>query len=240
MMIKHAAAIAAVALVLTAAAQAAPVNAYWSFNSDGDVTAVTDGSVWATTNPTLSTTFGGDGEYLLKSAHHSMPQFTAFDGVTYDADDDGLFQLDNRNGDINSNGATMTAPTILIDLDMTGLSDLTFRADIRPSALGGVPADETTAIDYNVGGGWISTGLSITGLTVGSPNVVMLDFSDVTAIENQSGVQLRVVFEDMTTASDDLAKLEFDNVQLEAVPEPATLALLGLGAIGMIRRRRQA
>lgn len=238
-MIKHAAVTALVALILAGAVQAAPVNAYWSFNEDGNVTAVTAGTVWAATNPVLTMEFTGDGDSLLKSAHSEMPDFTAFDGGLYEAGNDALFQLDNRNGAISSDGATMTAPTILIDLDMTGLSDLTLRADIRPSQLpDGVPANATTAIDYNLGGGWLDTGLSISGLTVNDPNVVTLDFSSVTAIENQSSVQLRLVFEDMTSASAGLAKLEFDNVQLEAVPEPATLGLLGLGAIGLIRRRR--
>jgi hypothetical protein len=34
-------------------------------------------------------------------------------------------------------------------------------------------------------------------------------------------------------------EVEFDDVRLDAVPEPASLALLGLGALAVIRRRRQ-
>lgn len=48
-----------------------------------------------------------------------------------------------------------------------------------------------------------------------------------------------------TTASTDLRiqtnpTLDVDNVSVQAVPEPASFAALGLGAVAMVRRRKRA
>ena len=131
---------------------------------------------------------------------------------------------------------------------MTNLEDLTLRMDVRPAELiGGSTATAASSIDYSLdsGSNWFATGSSISGLTKNDPNVVSLDFSSLAAIEGQSNVQVRIVWNDLTAndTNNGLAKLEYDNVQISAaaIPEPSSLALLA-GVLGlslvMLRRRR--
>ena len=52
-------------------------------------------------------------------------------------------------------------------------------------------------------------------------------------------LQIRLLALIPTEPTGDEVEVEFDNVRLTAVPEPATLALLSLGALMVRRRRRQ-
>ncbi|MHC4432574.1 MAG: PEP-CTERM sorting domain-containing protein, partial [Planctomycetota bacterium] len=62
-------------------------------------------------------------------------------------------------------------------------------------------------------------------------NLVALAGSTAAAIGNNLGIQIM-------SGDPDAAWIGFDSVRLDVVPEPATLALLGFGALGLIRRRR--
>lgn len=55
------------------------------------------------------------------------------------------------------------------------------------------------------------------------------------AIEAITGLKINV----RTTAQGQLAETYIDNLTLSAVPEPASMALLGLGSIAALRRRRK-
>lgn len=62
-------------------------------------------------------------------------------------------------------------------------------------------------------------------------NLVALANDAPDAIGNSLGIQIM-------SGPPDAAWIGFDNVRLDVIPEPATLALLGFGALGLIRRRR--
>ena len=62
-------------------------------------------------------------------------------------------------------------------------------------------------------------------------NLVALANDAPDAIGNNLGIQIM-------SGPPDAAWIGFDNVRLDVIPEPATLALLGFGALGLIRRRR--
>jgi hypothetical protein len=62
-------------------------------------------------------------------------------------------------------------------------------------------------------------------------NLVALANDTPAAIGNNLGIQIM-------SGPPDAAWIGFDNVRLDVIPEPATLALLGFGALGLIRRRR--
>jgi hypothetical protein len=228
-MFKHAAVVLAVSLFLVGVAQAEVVNAYWSFNDNSpDVTAVTSASSWESTHPAVS--FSADGSQYKDDA--DFPTFTAFDGIDYDGTSAAQWQ---------ANGALVDSPTMTILIDMAGLEDLTLGLDIRAAALpGGNPPSGTEAIEYSTDGlNWSDAGLAqLTGFST-TVTRYSLDFSSIAAIEDVSTAGIRLTFEDVD-GTDGLANVRLDNVQLGAtvIPEPATLALLGLGAVGMIRRRR--
>jgi hypothetical protein len=44
---------------------------------------------------------------------------------------------------------------------------------------------------------------------------------------------------DMESGGDSIVGVEFDDVKLDAIPEPATMALLGLGGLGLLLGRKR-
>lgn len=55
-----------------------------------------------------------------------------------------------------------------------------------------------------------------------------------------NGQNLRVKLEDFAGSDPVAGNAYFDNISVQAVPEPTTMAALGLGALAMLRRRKRA
>ncbi len=136
----------------------------------------------------------------------------------------------------------------IVTLNTVGLTDLTMRFDVR-SATGSstlaVPPNSFAAIEYNIGGGWVGTGLE-SGLSWPATSGTFfsarsIDFSAINGIENQTSVQLRFTFANGSTPTGDVTQnIRIDNLLINAVPEPASVSLAGLATIGFLIRRRRA
>lgn len=72
-----------------------------------------------------------------------------------------------------------------------------------------------------------------------SYNLHSYDFSSINALDGASTAFFRLVLDGASNAS---GTADFDNIQLNAVPEPASLAMLGVGSLTFLavnRRRRR-
>lgn len=135
--------------------------------------------------------------------------------------------------------------------ETTAYENITFQWDAVSSNTG--PRD--FQIQYNANGGSYST---LTGTyairantapawSSGSPTAVdtyLADLSAETSLDNQALVCFRIVNSSTVSANGGTVAAtgtsRVDNVRIsgDLIPEPTTLALMGLGAIGLVRRRR--
>jgi len=118
----------------------------------------------------------------------------------------------------------------VLTINTTGWRDISIRWDYR--------SQETPTFDlhYRIGGvgdwGAILADWPITADDAW--HSFSRDLSSISAIEGQPIVEFRV--EDMELAGN--GRFIFDNLELTGVPEPATLILLGLGGVALLRKRR--
>jgi hypothetical protein len=118
----------------------------------------------------------------------------------------------------------------ILTINTTGWTDISIRWDYR--------SEQTPSFDlhYRVGGAtdWSDVLADWPIIADDAWHSFSHNMSYLAAIENQPIVEFRV--EDMEFLGN--GRFIFDNLELTGVPEPCSIALLALGGIALIRRRR--
>ena len=123
----------------------------------------------------------------------------------------------------------------VLTINTTGWEDMTIRWDYK--------SEEAPTFDlgYSVDGGvsWVRilNNQSITADWSWYP--FSCDLSAISAIENRSSVQFRVQDFDRDPDCGN-GRYVFDNLELTGVPEPCSIALLGIGALMALTRKRRS
>ncbi|MDP0496849.1 MAG: PEP-CTERM sorting domain-containing protein [Verrucomicrobiota bacterium JB024] len=122
---------------------------------------------------------------------------------------------------------------VMSGLNLSNMTDLTLSFAVKSNAF--FSWGEHMHIDYDIGEGWVDW------VESGSTEAGQWEVDSFTlpeAVNGQSSVSLRIRMTDFIAVAQ---YVDFDNIQITAVPEPGTWALLGgLGIAGLviIRRRR--
>lgn len=238
-----------VALASYEAASAASI--FWSFQANPDGTGASSGGVTVNDGfagtPVITRDGGTGGSSNSLGGGGGIYQFQ---GTTYSAGSGnatpGYSMLWGTNNDLN----TITNASFTVAMNTTGLADLYLRFDVRSAT--GDPAKARgpstfSSIEYSIGGGAFiqATGLLIPTWANGAStpfSAQFIDLSSLNAIENQADVRLRFNFSSATpTTSAVTQNIRFDNLLIttDVIPEPSSLALLGLGTAFLAGRRRR-
>lgn len=221
----------AVCLQAAPAAQAATVYAFWSIDTQQDGNGSVDGNVTAETFPGTPTRVR-TGSTTVTNSVGGEASYTDFQGNTWL----GSGTLNTPGHSLGWNAGS-TGNTVTHTFSMLDLKDLHIRMAIRSATNSPPPLSSFSAIDYNLGSGWVTaaSGAAL-NFTVGGNafHQYLLDLSALGAIEGQPNVQLRFSFDTVPAST----SFRIDNVEFSAtVPEPATAALIGLACAGGILRR---
>lgn len=143
--------------------------------------------------------------------------------------------------------SNLTGAGFTVTLDMSGLSNLSMRFDIRSAAGNATNKDglptSFSAINYRLGAGdsWTNSGITAPNWTI-SPNgyyEFSTSLAGLDAIEGQGYVELQFIFNGGAKTVEQAQNVRLDNLQFTAVPEPSTLALLAPLAGAVFLRRRK-
>ena len=124
----------------------------------------------------------------------------------------------------------------IMTIDTTCWQDMTIRWDYLSDATGSNQGPTSFDFWYKIGvaGSWIRILDDEAIIRDDMWHEFRYDLSDISSIENQTYVQFRV---DDLDENDLNGDYKFDNLELTGVPEPATILLLGLGGLSLLRRR---
>lgn len=211
---------------LSAVPAQAVIVAYWNFNTLTN--SVNNGTTYAPTSGSGSITVG----VAASDNAGNSRGINSFGGTTLNAispDPNGQ-ALTVQGGaleaatPVQNNGATVT-----IQVDLTGLENpiLSF-------------ATQRTNTGFNSSVvAWSTDGVTYTDFTTYSPGtnfaIQSFDFSSANALDSTSTAFFRITLTGVTANS---GNNRFDNVQINAVPEPTAALLGGLGFLALLRRRR--
>lgn len=216
---------------------AATVNAFWAAQGQTPGTETItgpSGALSASTFP-VAPSLSRTGTATLNNG--GAASFTDFQGRIWTGSGN-----QNTPGHSFGWGPGATNASLTVTLDMRDIQDLTLRMDIRSAGNNGAtPLSAFSAIEYSVDGAAFvpaATGSSL-GFTTGIAfNPFTLDLSSLSDIEGRNEVRLRFSL----PASPSDTSIRLDNIQITAqsVPEPASLAVLMLGAATFMAKRRRA
>lgn len=121
----------------------------------------------------------------------------------------------------------------VLGVDLTGYQDMTIRWDYRATSTGPSGA----SLEYQVGAGVWTLVETASFIRDSNYHEYTKDISSISAIENQASVQFRL---SNFTGGSSTGTYRQDNLQIAAIPEPATLVLLGFGGLTAMVIRRTA
>jgi len=204
-------------LALTASAANASLIAYWNFNTGNTGTPLME---W----PGPIAADQGTGSIVMTGWTGDT---SAFAGSTIN-----VLNADVAGGSLSLVNSTGNTSYIQANFSMTGLQDLIVTFATRGTSTG----YDTGTWSYSTDGSTYTNFGPNTASRVTTYALATVDFTGVAGLANAASVSLRYTLDGCTTAS---GNNRIDNLQLNAtpIPEPATLALLGCGALFLRRRR---
>jgi hypothetical protein len=212
------------ALIITVATAAAfiagadAIVAYWDFGPDAARYTETVSIENAVGTPTLTGMVSGAGYVIGGSGGVS---FTDAAGDSHAAGQALSWASGVNDGD----------QQWVLGIDLTGHQDMTIRWDYRVTATG----PSVASLEYKVGAGAWTLIETASFTRDSSYHEYVKDISTVSAIENQTSVQFRL---SNFLGGSGTGTYRQDNLQIAAIPEPATLVLLGIGGLTALVIRR--
>lgn len=221
---------------------ALPVSAagvFYSFDSTLDGTGAFNGSTTAkTANATASEGFGTPALTYAGSIHSAdmvggAASFTAYNGTTWLGSGGTGAPGHSLVWNPNSTGNTFS-----LTISTLNLTNLVIRLDARAGNSGGANLAGFSSFTYAINGtnqGAVGANPAFANVTTYQQWSVDLSTATGGAINNQNEVTLTWNIPNLGGNQ----SLRLDNLQITAIPEPASVALLGLAAcVPLVRRRR--